>query len=218
MGQGLKTSGFGSPVRLGLPVKRGWLVRLGSLGTLARMAGLTWVAAGLAGCSFTPERPPEYLDPDTAALVTTVSEPLVFARSHLDVAANARQYATVAAVSVNRSGEYEYVLLVYLWATIDPRLGIDRHPGQNVILLADDRAIRLARDNRSMHEVGISTPLHAPEHIRGQPRIYRTDRETLQFLAKARRVRLLLEGDEDPRPFDVWTDGRPALAKFASAH
>ena len=173
------------------------------------------LVAGSAGCTFPAQRPPEYLDPDTAALITTVSTPIVFARTHNDVAANARQYATVAAVSVNRSGRYEYVLLVYLWSTLDPRLGIDRHPGQNIILLADDRAIRLVRDNRTLYAVGISTPLHAPEHIRGQPRIYRTDRETLQFLAKARRVRLLLEGDEDPRPFDIWTDGRTALAQFA---
>jgi hypothetical protein len=173
------------------------------------------LAAALPGCTIPPPRPAEYLDPDTAALVTTVSTPIVFARTHNDVAANARQYATVAAVSINRSGRYEYVLLIYLWSTLDARLGIDRHLGQNVILLADDRAIRLVRDARSMHEVGISTPLHAPEHIRGQPRIYRTDRETLQFLSGARRVRLLLEGDEDPRPFDVWTDGRRALAQFA---
>ena len=175
------------------------------------------LVTGIAGCTIPAPRPPEYLDPDTAALVTTVNSPIIFARTHNDVAANARQYATVAAVSVNRSGHYEYVLLVYLWSTLDPRLGIDRHPGQNIILLADDRAIRLVRDNRTLYAVGISTPLHAPEHIRGQPRIYRTDRETLQFLAQARRVRLLLEGDEDPRPFDIWTDGRRALAQFASA-
>jgi hypothetical protein len=178
---------------------------------------LALLTTALPGCTFPTPHPPEYLDPDTAALVTTVNSPIIFARTDNDVAANARQYATVAAVSVNRSGRYEYVLLVYLWSTLDPRLGIDRHPGQNIILLADDRAIRLIRDSRSMHEVGISTPLHAPEHIRGQPRIYRTDHETLQFLAKATRVRLLLEGDEDPRPFDIWTDGRRALAQFASA-
>ena len=176
---------------------------------------LALLTTALPGCTIPSPRPAEYLDPDTAALVTTVSTPIVFARTHNDVAANARQYATVAAVSVNRSGRYEYVLLVYLWSTLDARLGIDRHLGQNIILLADDRAIRLVRDSRSMHEVGISTPLHAPEHIRGQPRIYRTDRETLQFLSGARRVRLLLEGDEDPRPFDVWTDGRRALAQFS---
>lgn len=175
------------------------------------------LALVLGGCSFAPERPPEYLDPETAAQVTTVSSPLVFARAHQDVAANSRQYVTVAAASVNRSGRYEYVLLVYLWSTVDPRLGIDRHPGQNLLLLADDRAVRLARDSRGLREVGISRPLHAPEHIRGQPRIYRTDRETLQFIASARRVRLLLEGDEDPRPFEVWTDGRRELAEFVAA-
>lgn len=182
---------------------------------LRLLAGL--IVTVIASCTVPAPRPPEYLDPNTAALVTTVTSPIVFARSHLDVAANARQYATVAAVSVNRSGRYEYVLLVYLWSTLDPRLGIDRHAGQNVILLADDRAVRLVRDGRSMHEVGISTPLHAPEHIRGQPRIYRTDLETLQFVARARRVRLLLEGDEDPRPFDIWADGRRDLAQFATA-
>jgi hypothetical protein len=173
------------------------------------------LALSLTACSFAPEKPAEYLDPDTAASVTTVTAPIVFARAHQDVAANARQYVTVAAVSVDRSGHYDYVLLVYLWSTVDPRLGVDRHPGQNVILLADDRAIRLVRDSRSLHEVGISTPLHAPEHMRGLPRIYRTDRETLKFLAQARRVRLLLEGDSDPRPFDIWEDGRSALAQFA---
>jgi hypothetical protein len=174
-------------------------------------------ASLLAGCSFAPERPPEYLDPETAAQVTTVSSPWVFARAHQDVSANSRQYATVAAVSVNRSGHYDYVLLVYLWSTVDPRLGADRHPGRNLLLLADDRAVRLVRDSRALREVGISRPLHAPEHIRGQPRIYRTDRETLQFIAAARRVRLLLEGDEDPRPFDIWTDGRRELAEFVAA-
>jgi hypothetical protein len=180
--------------------------------------GVFAACIALTACSFAPERPPEYLDADTAASVTTVATPMVFARAHQDVAANARQYITVAAVSVNRSGKYEYVLLAYLWSTVDPRLGADRHPGQNMILLADDRAIRLVRDGHSLHEVGISTPLHAPEHVRGQPRIYRTDLDTLKFLARARRVRLLLEGDEDPRPFDVWTDGRNALRQFTSVH
>ena len=190
----------------------------GAFGLAARTAacGILVACAALTACSFAPARPPEYLDPDTAASVTTVTAPIVFARAHQDVAANARQYVTVAAVSVDRSGHFDYVLLVYLWSTVDPRLGADRHPGQNLILLADDRAVRLVRDTRTLHQVGISTRLHAPEHVRGQPRIYRTDLQTLKFLAQARRVRLLLEGDEDARPFDLWTDGREALKQFAS--
>lgn len=176
---------------------------------------LALLATAAAGCASAPP-PEEYLDPVTAALVTTVSSPMVFARAHQDVSANSRQYATVAGVSINRSGRYEYLLLVYLWSTVDPRLGTDRHPGQNLIWLADDRAIRLVRDTRSMHEAGISRPLYAPDHTRSRPRIYRTDKETLRFLSSAKRLRLVLEGDDDPRPFDVWTDGRHELGQLAT--
>ena len=185
------------------------------------------LASGFAGCAGAPASAPEspqYLDPVTAAMVTSTSLPMIFARAHQDVSANSRQYLTVAAVSVNRSGRYEYLLLVYLWSTVDPRLGIDRHPGQNLIWLADDRAIRMVRDGRSMQEAGVSRPLYAPEHWRGRPvhgssgpRIYRTDRQTLLFLSSAKRLRLVLEGDDDPRPFDVWTDGRRALGALAAA-
>lgn len=115
------------------------------------------------------------------------------------------------------AGRYEYLLLVYLGSTVDPRLGVDRHPGQNLIWLADDRAIRLVRDGRSMKEAGVSTPLYAPDHWHGRPRIYRTDRQTLLFLSSAKRLRLVLEGDDDARPFDVWTDGRRALGQLAAA-
>ena len=177
------------------------------------------IALLVTGCSATPAKEsPEYLDPVTAALVTIVDSPMVFARAHQDVSANSRQYATVAGVSINRSGHYEYLLLVYLWSTVDPRLGTDRHPGQNLVWLADDRAIRLIRDARSMKEVGISRPLYAPDHTRGRPRIYRTDKETLRFLSSAKRLRLVLEGDDDPRPFEVWTDGRRALGQLVAGN
>ncbi len=172
----------------------------------------------MAGCSGAPSRKPaEYLDPVTAASVASVSSPMVFARAHQDVAVNARQYATVVGASVNRSGHYEYLLLVYIWSTVDPRLGAGVHPGDNLILLADDRAIRLPRDGRSLKEAGIAKPLDRPPHTRGPPRLYRIEQATLEFVASARRLRLQLQGDGDPRPFEVWQDGRRELALLAAA-
>jgi hypothetical protein len=165
-----------------------------------------------------PRHPNEYLDSVTAAMVSSVTAPMIFARAHPDVAANARQYATVVGASVNHSGRYEYVLLVYIWSTIDARLGAGAHPGDTLVFLADDRAIRLQRDGRSMKEVGIAKPLLAPLHTRGPPRLYRTDRATLQFLSTARHVRMQLEGDQDARPFDVWKDGRRELGQLAATN
>ena len=165
-----------------------------------------------------PHHPNEYLDPVTAATVSSVTAPIIFARSHPDVAVNARQYANVVGASVNRSGHYEYVLLVYLWSTVDARLGAGAHPGETLVLLADDRAIRIQRDGRSLKEVGIAKPLLAPLHFRGPPRVYRTDRATLQFISTARQLRLQLEGDQDARPFDVWKDGRRQLGQLAASN
>ena len=179
---------------------------------------LTLLALTLIGCTSAASRKPaEYLDPVTAASVTSVASPIVFARAHQDVAANSRQYATVVGASVNRSGHYEYVLLVYIWSTVDPRLGADVHPGDTLVLLADDRAIRLARDGRSLKEVGIAKALHKPLHAKGGPRVYRIDRSTLDFVAHAGRLRMQLEGDGDARPFEVWKDGRRELTQLVGA-
>src|SRR5882757_10860017 len=180
---------------------------------------LTIVSLCLLACkAAAPRHPSEYLDPVTAAMVSSVTAPLIFARAHPDVAANARQYATVVGASVNRSGHYEYVLLVYIWSTVDARLGAGAHPGETVVFLADERAIRLQRDGRSLKEVGIAKPLLRPLYYRGSPRVYKTDRDTLRFIASARHVRLQLEGDQDARPFDIWTDGRRQLGTIAATN
>ncbi len=176
------------------------------------------LALAIAGCSNTAaRRPAEYLDPDTAASVSSVTRPIIFARPHQDVAVNSRQYATVVGASVNRAGRYQYLLLVYLWSTVDPRLGAGVHPGNNVILLADDRAIRLQRDSGTPRDAGIAKPLDRPAHTRGLPRVYRIDPSTLRFVASAHRLRFQVEGDSDTRPFDVWKDGRRELAQLAAA-
>jgi hypothetical protein len=169
----------------------------------------------LAGCTSVPQRPNEYLDPVTAAMVASVTTPMIFARAHQDVAANSRQYATVVGVSVNRSGHYDYFLLVYLWSTVDPRLGAGAHPGDTLVLLADDRAIRLKREGLSLKDAGIAEPVDRPVHFRGSPRIYRTDAQTLTFVSLTRRLRLQLEGDQDARPFEIWKDGRHQLGQLA---
>ncbi len=180
---------------------------------------LILVSLSLLACKARPPRHPnEYLDPANGCNVSSVTAPIIFARAHQDVAANARQYVNVVAASVNRSGRYEYVLLVYIWSTVDARLGAGAHPGETLVFLADERAIRLQRDGRSLKEVGIAKPLLAPLHFRGWPRIYKTDHDTVQFIASARHVRLQLEGDQDARPFDIWTDGRRELGQLATTN
>ncbi len=75
----------------------------------------------IAGCSSAPAipQPHDYLDEQTGATVTSVEAPLVFARERSERAANLRDYVSVVAASVNRGGKVEYVLIAYVWSTLD---------------------------------------------------------------------------------------------------
>src|SRR3979490_821715 len=90
------------------------------LGILALLAGALVLAAGCTSALVIPQ-PQEYLDEQTGATVTAVDSPLVFARARTELAANLRDYVTLAAASVNRGGKVEYVLIAYVWSTIDVR-------------------------------------------------------------------------------------------------
>lgn len=174
---------------------------------------LTCIA--LAGCAVPAVQPTEYLDMETAVTVSTVATPFIFARRRPELASNARDYATLAAVSVNRSGRIENLLLVYVWSTVDPRIRPEKSPDpKTLVVLADDRTLRFSRDNRTPREAGFSRPLHAPAGYSDSAHLYPVDVQTLRFIAGSGR--LMLRFTDDERPFDMlWQDGRAALIDFA---
>ena len=167
--------------------------------------------AALAG----EKQPREYLDEDTAATVTVVGEPLVFAYAHPALAANQRDYVTLAAAAVNRNGKVSYVLIAYFWSTIDPRLRQDplASPAQPVIQ-ADDRRIELHLQGHSPHEAGIGQPVHAPPGVDATPNVYGTDLGTVRFIGEARELTIVVDSDPAPITYELWEDHRVALRNF----
>ena len=119
---------------------------------------LALLAALLAAAAKPPD---EYLDEDTAATLTIVAEPLVFACDRRDLGAYARDYVTLAAVAVNRNRKVSYVLLAYFWSTVAPHLRPDVLPAPDLLVLqADDRHIELHLAGHSAHEAGIGRAVH----------------------------------------------------------
>jgi hypothetical protein len=179
-----------------------------------------WIAAALLACQpawqlAATEPPREYLDEQTAATITVVGEPLVFAYARRDLAANARDYATLAAAAVNRSGRVSYVLIVYFWSTVDPRLRNAGAPAaEPLILEADDRRINLKLRGHSAHEAGIGVPVHEPPGNEMPPNVYGADLATLRFIAEARHLGLQVESDGTSFTYDLWEDQRASLKGF----
>lgn len=180
----------------------------------ARAGLLASLVAVLGACAPAAERtgPVEYLDRDTAVTFTVVAHPLIFARVRPDLAARVRDYATAAAASMDRNGQIQYVLLIYLWSTVDPR----NEPGAtgsapDLVLAADDRRIALHPISDPAQSL---PPIDRPPVRHYVAAMYRTDLPTLRFLTAARYLSLQRSEDGHEARFQLWRDQRDSLADF----
>ncbi len=187
-------------------------------------AGAVILAAllcALEACTALPsaDTPQEYLDKDTAATVSVVGEPLVFAHERPEVAAHMRDYVTLAAAAVNRGGHRDYVLIAYFWTTLDPHGESSGRPqgqaasvSEKLLVVADDRRIELPLAGHSARDAGIGVSVHAPPSSTALPNVYRTDLDTLRFMAAAHHLALAGNAGDPDASYELWDDQRVALA------
>ena len=183
-------------------------------------------AATAAAADFTPS---EYLDERTGATVTVTHEALVFAFERSTLAANARDYVTLTAVEVDRSGHLQVYLIGYFWSTIDRRNGsqladLAQHP---IEVSADGRVIRLVRATQFPKDLLDGKRLLAPQSSHVESAAYVVSRELLQYLAASKHLSLafaLDSQDADSQSdaaldaerdiYQPWGNGQRALAAF----
>ena len=157
----------------------------------------------------------EIFDEQTGSTLLVVSKPLVFARERSDVAAHARDYATLVAVENDRSGEYTQYLLLYRWSTVDRRMSPPPGPDEGELkILADGRTIDLKPLERPPTSLANGRALHVPEHNEVVYRAYRVDPSMLHFIAGSRDLSVHMPQEQLDTPFTLWEDGRGALAQF----
>lgn len=184
------------------------------LQTVATLCYLLALTACMTDAALETSGPTEFLDEATGATITTVQRPLIFARERRDLAANSRDYVTLAAASVNRSGKIHYLLVAYAWSTVDSRLREPEPDDDALVIAADDRRIRLATAGRTAAQQGIVAPIHEPPGPTQAPKVYETDLQTLRFLSAAHQLSVQRGSDELAPSYVIWSDERAALAQF----
>jgi hypothetical protein len=160
---------------------------------------------------------PEIFDEGTGNTVSVVSKPLVFARDRTDVAAFARDYATLVAVEVDHSGDFVNYLLLYRWSTVDRRMSPPPNPDSGELkIIAEGRVL----DLRPLDAVPVSlikgAALHVPAHEDTVTHAYRVDTDVLRFVATSGTLAVRLPQEPLDTPFRMWEDGRGALREFLS--
>ncbi|HMI37687.1 MAG TPA: hypothetical protein VK505_08695 [Steroidobacteraceae bacterium] len=179
----------------------------------ALLAGALVLIAGCTSARAIPQ-PHEYLDEQTGATVTAVDAPLVFARERSERAANLRDYVSVVAASVNRGGKVEYVLIAYVWSTLDALNAPAPGLADSLLLVADDRRIKLSANGKTPAELGIARAVHAPPGQDTKPLVFPTDLDSLRFIAAARSLAVQTMLGEDTVSYDLWDDQRAALDRY----
>ena len=183
----------------------------------SRFFALLSACAWLTGCATVPDSaaPAEYLDEQTGATVTAVEKPMVFARDRSERAANLRDYVTIAPAAVNRGGKQEVVLVAYIWSTLDARYEPAKADTNSLILVADDRRIRLNANGKTPADLGIARAVYAPPGRSVQPMVFPTDNATLRFVAAARSLQVQTSIDGVAVTYEIWDDQRAAVDRFA---
>jgi hypothetical protein len=181
-------------------------------------AAVVAALALLVACaSSAPRAPTELLDEQTGVTLAVVAEPLVFARARVDVAANARDYATVVAVEANRSGRYSQYLLLHRWSTVDRRMAALPPPSAGrLVIEADGRVLELRPLVPLPAALTRRDHVFLPEDADVISWAYDMDPATLAYLAASHEIRLRLPDEALDSPFTLWGDGRAALREFAA--
>jgi hypothetical protein len=157
----------------------------------------------------------EYVDEITAASITVTVDALIFARERSDLAANARDYVTLAPLEINVTGKRSYFWSGYIWTTIDRR---DRQPvvapGDELVLLADGRPLRLQSDAKSLRDHGVGQPPTRAPARTAVPVLFVADAESIDYVAHATELHIELIHAGVNEPFALWKDARAALRAF----
>ncbi len=171
--------------------------------------------AALQACSSSADAPLKRSWMNKAATRCWWSRSRWCLRATTDVAAYARDYATLVAVEVDQSGKYSDFLLLYRWSTVDRRMSSPPDPNAGELrILAEGRAIDLMPLEQIPVSLSRRRELHVPDHGDVVAHAYPIDTATLGFIASSRDLSVQMPQERLDTPFTLWEDGRAALGRF----
>jgi hypothetical protein len=193
-----------------------------SAGTLqCRLAAIAALCTAIAACAAAAgPRTDEFLDERTGANVTVMHQAFTFAMERSTLAAHARDYVSLAAAEVDRSGQAQLYLIGYFWSTIDRRnaAAAPSSTAMAIELIADGRRIRLRPDAALPRDLRAKRQLLAPAASHFEEAAYPVSLELLRYIAGSRVLVLRLADDtreeDEADSYQLWTDARPELRAF----
>jgi hypothetical protein len=181
--------------------------RPGSGAAAAALIVLTAIVAAISGCVATSPQGEvrEYLDEQTAATVTVLGRPIVFAMERPQLAVHARDYLTLVPIDVNRAGAHKRYYYGYAWSTIDKRgfSGAEEPPARYE-LVADGRRIPLVPLAGQPRDLGLGEAPIPPPNATAVRMIAGTTAEVQDFVSRAEDIVAVAAREGGGDRFALW--------------
>jgi hypothetical protein len=169
----------------------------------------------IAGCATTqPSGPREYLDEQTAATITVVSDPWIFTREHFGAAVDENDFLNLYAIDINRQGDHQQYIAVL--QSIPLQATPDTRPAPTLELQAGGRKISLTASPDEPKQLGIARPVAVSYTLTSRWFYYPVSKETLNAVATAPDLVASLRDEGRRVPYVLWRDGRAEMAELTA--
>jgi hypothetical protein len=169
--------------------------------------------AALSACSSLPTGPHDLLDEHTGATVTVVGAPITFARE--PNGQSSQDFLTLVAIQKDDAGRYTDFLLLYSWSGFPGLVTSSPEAAVATLLIGiDGHSIELQPLQRLPAGLPAPKELFVPDTTQAAMRAYASDLETMRLIAASHELTLRLPRQSPDGVYEVWRDGRPALAQF----
>jgi hypothetical protein len=158
-----------------------------------------------AGCA-TSITPRQYLDEETAATITVVARPWIFAVANPGVDMTRRGYLNLYALDVNRTGSHQHYFAV-LQSSFDVALPDEKSSTPTLEVQTSDRKLVFKSISQSPRQLGIAQPLAQPIALQSRWWYFAASREEIAAVAQLQSPHVTL----------VANDIRFAYVEFQSA-
>ena len=173
----------------------------------------------IGGCmSPPPMTHAEYQDEATGVTGSMMMKPMTFYSEDPRLATNARDFASLGALEVNRVGERSYYLWLGLWSTIDRRSDTTAPFRQNNAVLtvfANDRSISLERFTRDPGRIGTTDWAYIVDDPQARHAYYRVTVDELRLMAASEILTLSVGASaEAMHVYRHWDQDKSSLDSF----
>ena len=168
----------------------------------------------VTGCA-TSVTPRQYLDEETAATITIVTRPWIFAVANPGVDLTRRGYLNLYALDVNRTGSHQHYFAV-MQSSFDIALPDEKSSTPTLEVQTNDRKLVFKSVTQSPRQLGIAQLLAQPIALQSRWWYFAASKEDIAAVAQLQSPRITLVANDARFAYVEFQNGSKELTELSA--